>query len=32
VSRIYYRVVLVSGQRLSVYKDLINQKWYRQAC
>jgi hypothetical protein len=32
LSRIYYKVVLASGQRLSVYKDLIKNCWYRQAC
>jgi hypothetical protein len=32
ISRIYYKLVLSTGQRLSVYKDLVTQKWYRQAC
>jgi hypothetical protein len=31
VSRLYYEVLLVSGQRLVLYKDLINNCWYRQS-
>ncbi len=31
VSRLYYAVLLTSGQRLVIYKDLATQKWYRQA-
>ncbi len=31
VSRLYYEVRLVSGQRLVIYKDLINNCWYRQS-
>jgi hypothetical protein len=31
VSRLYYEVLLVSGQRLVLYKDLINDCWYRQS-
>lgn len=31
VSRIYYAVLLASGQRLVFYKDLINGCWYRQS-
>ena len=31
VSRAYYLVVLASGQRLVVYKDLIDGCWYRQS-
>ena len=31
VSRIYYEVILVSGQRLVLYKDLLTEDWYRQA-
>ena len=31
VSRLYYAVRLVSGQRLVIYKDLISGNWYRQS-
>jgi len=31
VSRLYYEVLLVSGQRLVLYKDLTNNCWYRQS-
>ena len=31
VSRIYYAVLLTSGQRLVFYKDLIKGGWYRQS-
>ena len=31
VSRLYYEVLLASGQRLVLYKDLINNCWYRQS-
>jgi hypothetical protein len=30
ISRFYYTVMLASGQRLVLYKDLIKAKWYRQ--
>jgi hypothetical protein len=30
VSRIYYNVLLASGQRVVLYKDLISNKWYEQ--
>lgn len=30
VSRLYYAIRLSLGQRLVIYKDLINQSWYRQ--
>jgi hypothetical protein len=30
VSRLYYAVLFRSGQRLVIYKDLNNGKWYRQ--
>jgi len=30
VSRLYYEVLLSSGQRLQLYKDLIKDRWYRQ--
>ncbi len=31
VSRLYYAVLLTSGQRLVLYKDLTNNCWYRQS-
>ncbi|MBI2854186.1 MAG: hypothetical protein HYX87_04605 [Chloroflexi bacterium] len=31
VSRLYFAIVLKSGQRLVVYKDLTNGCWYRQS-
>ncbi|MBN1692451.1 MAG: hypothetical protein JW845_02730 [Dehalococcoidales bacterium] len=30
VSRLYYNVLLASGQRAVLYKDLISNKWYEQ--
>jgi hypothetical protein len=30
VSRLYYNVLLASGQRLVLYKDLITGNWYQQ--
>jgi hypothetical protein len=30
VSRLYYNVLLASGQRLVLYKDLATGGWYRQ--
>jgi hypothetical protein len=30
VSRCYYNVLLASGQRLVIYKDLITGDWYQQ--
>jgi len=30
VSRLYYAVVLASGQNLVVFKDLVKNTWYRQ--
>jgi hypothetical protein len=30
VSRLYFAILLISGQRLVIYKDLINGQWYRQ--
>jgi hypothetical protein len=30
VSRLYYNVLLASGQRLVLYKDLVTGTWYRQ--
>lgn len=30
VSRLYYAVILASGQRLVTYKDLVGGGWYRQ--
>jgi hypothetical protein len=31
VSRLYYEVLLSSGRRLHLYKDLIQGCWYRQS-
>ena len=31
ISRLYYEVTLDSGQMLVLYKDLLNDCWYRQA-
>ena len=31
VSRFYYNVILSSGQRVTVYKDILNRKWFRQS-
>jgi hypothetical protein len=31
VARLYYAVLLTSGQRLVLFKDLINNGWYRQS-
>ena len=31
VSRLYYHVRLTSGQRLVLYHDLIDNRWYRQS-
>jgi hypothetical protein len=30
VSRLYYNVLLASGQRLVLYKDLVSGGWYEQ--
>jgi hypothetical protein len=30
VSRLYYNVLLASGQRLVLYKDLVRGSWYEQ--
>jgi hypothetical protein len=30
VSRLYYNVLIASGQRLVLYKDLVTGGWYRQ--
>ncbi len=30
ISRIYYIIQLATGQRFTVYKDLISNLWYRQ--
>ena len=30
VSRLYYNVLLASGQRLVLYKDLVTGGWYEQ--
>jgi hypothetical protein len=31
VSRLYFSVLLATGQRLVIYKDLIDLHWYRQS-
>lgn len=31
VARLYYAVILKSGQRLTIYKDLAVNRWYRQS-
>lgn len=31
VSRLYYAVVLASGQRLVLSKNLVDNNWYRQS-
>ena len=30
VSRVYYHVLLASGRRLVIYKDLVKGDWYEQ--
>ena len=30
VSRLYYNVLLATGERLVLYKDLISGEWYKQ--
>ena len=30
VSRLYYNVLLTTGQRLVLYKDLVTGSWYQQ--
>ena len=30
VSRLYYTILLTSGQRMVIYKDLVDNGWYRQ--
>lgn len=30
LARLYYAVLLDSGQRLTLYKDLTDMRWYRQ--
>lgn len=30
VSRSYFSVMLASGQQMTIYKDLITEKWLRQ--
>ena len=31
VSRLYYAVILASGQRMVISKNLIDNSWYRQS-
>ncbi len=30
VSRLYCEVIVASGRRLTIFKDLLNSLWYRQ--
>jgi hypothetical protein len=30
IARLYYSVLLVSGDRLVLYQDLVSGEWYRQ--
>ncbi|APV43932.1 hypothetical protein Dform_00577 [Dehalogenimonas formicexedens] len=30
LSRMYYAVILVNGRRLTIFKDLVDGKWYHQ--
>jgi len=30
ISRMYYAVILASGQKMVIYKDLIDSRWLRQ--
>lgn len=30
ISRMYYQVVLEDGKTISVFKDLVSGRWYRQ--
>ena len=30
LSRLYFSVILASGQNLVIFKDLSNNRWYRQ--
>ena len=32
VSRVYYAVLLASGQRMMLFKDLDDKCWYQQGC
>jgi hypothetical protein len=32
VSRVYYAVLLASGQRMILFKDLKSNCWYQQTC
>jgi len=31
IARLYYNVLLASGERLVLYKDLVSGEWYRQS-
>jgi hypothetical protein len=31
ISRMYYAVILDSGKALTIFKDLIKNRWYRQS-
>ena len=30
ISRLYYSIVISSGQKMVIYKDLLASRWYRQ--
>ena len=30
ISRLYYSIVISSGQKMVIYKDLLANRWYRQ--
>jgi hypothetical protein len=30
ISRLYYAVMLASGQRLVLYQDLVKREWFKQ--
>jgi len=32
VSRVYYEVALEDGRVMTVYRDLVNGRWWRQGC
>jgi hypothetical protein len=32
VSRLYYEVALEDGRVATVYRDLVNGRWWRQGC
>jgi hypothetical protein len=32
VSRLYFSVALEDGRVVTVYEDLVNERWWRQGC